>query len=467
MPVRIRQTPYTRSGGANIGPYTVFPDEVFAQLGVIAMAGSDQLPGSLGDNADPADSAYSIVEFDPGPQDTTSAPGRVRQLLKDLVDGGDDVRIFGMGEDFVWDDGSTLEDSAGGAIGSWIFYDVKNCGGDGRWIRGTNGEEECTVSAGILFHEMVHVNLGHPVGTVSEDEMAAVNGENDFRTALGQVPRDPDHWFESDCDCPGGCCIVASVASGSPWSAQVHALRRLRDGLLRGTRVGHQLFDAIHEEYYRFSVSVARTAASDERAREMVDRWLVRPLVRTLELAAARFTDPTASPLAEALADDADSGFLAELGGPSTWRRLRDVLKDAAQGKVPFAVPIFGGAGAAKIFRALASDLPHCPHVRWAIVEPLALYAEARARYAESGSSRTAGAWLEEQFDFWLAELPFEQIFAGLTAREIAADLDALAAKVFTREAVRRRLGERLVAEGRVVIGSPFAERLTRAGYFV
>ena len=97
MPVRIRQTPYTRSGGANVGPYTVFPEEVFAQLGVIAMAGSDQLPGSLGDNPDPADSAYSIVSFDPGPQDTTSAPGRVRQLLKDLVDGGDDVRLMGFG----------------------------------------------------------------------------------------------------------------------------------------------------------------------------------------------------------------------------------------------------------------------------------------------------------------------------------------------------------------------------------
>ncbi len=466
MAVRIRRTPYTRSGGANLGPYTVFPDEVFAQLGVIAMAGSDQLPGSLGDSPDPADSAYSIVTFDPGPQDAATAQGRVRQLFKDLVDGGENVILFGMGEDFVWEDGSTLEDSAGGAIGEWIFYDVKNCGGNGRWIRGTNGEEECTLSAGILFHEMVHVKLNHPVGTVEEDEMAAVEGENDFRTAVGQVPRDPEHWFESDCDCPGGCCIVASVASGSPWSAQVHALRRLRDGLLRGTRIGHQLFDAIHEEYYRFSVSVARTAAADERAREMVDRWLVRPLVRTLELAAAHFTEPETSSLAEALAEDANSGFLAELGGPANWRRLRSLLEDAARGEVPFALPILGGPAAAKIFRALAANLPDCPHVRWAIVQPLALYAEARARYAESGSSRSAGAWLEAQFEAWLAEIPFEQVFAGLTTREIATDLDVLATRIFARQAVRHRIGARLLAEGRVVPSSPFAERLTRAGYF-
>jgi hypothetical protein len=100
---------------------------------------------------------------------------------------------------------------AGGAIGSWIFQDTQNCDGDGRWVRGTDGDEVCVSSAGILYYELGHVFLNHPDGSVDDDERAAVELENDLRIAEAGVPRDPKNWHKSECECPGDCCIVASV----------------------------------------------------------------------------------------------------------------------------------------------------------------------------------------------------------------------------------------------------------------
>src|SRR5262245_40747018 len=121
MPIKIRQTPYQRSGGPHVGPYQVHPDLVRSQLGVIAMAGSNELPTSLGEDPDPASTDLTVISYDPGPQDTTTSGGRVRQLLKDLVDRLDNIILFGVGPDFVWSDGSTLEGSAGMSIGEWVF----------------------------------------------------------------------------------------------------------------------------------------------------------------------------------------------------------------------------------------------------------------------------------------------------------------------------------------------------------
>jgi hypothetical protein len=47
----------------------------------------------------------------------------------------------------------------------------------------------------------------------------------------------------------------------------------------------------------------------------------------------------------------------------------------------PRRVWLPGGA----VFNLLGERLPACPHLRWGIVEPLALYAEARARLCGAG----------------------------------------------------------------------------------
>jgi hypothetical protein len=464
MAIKIRQTPYQRSGGPNVGPYQVHPDRVRADVTVIAMAGSNDLPETLGEDPDSTNPDLTAVSYDPGPQDTSTAPGRVRDGLKTLVDRPGEIILFGVGPDFVWSDGSTIDGSAGAAIGNWIFYDTHNCDGDGRWVRGTDGNEVCTTSAGILFHELGHVFLNHPAGTRDQDERGAVGIENDLREAQGLVKRDPDNWPESDCGCPNGCCIVASTASGSPFSSEVHALRKVRDYTLRNTTFGRRLFDALHREYYSFSIAVCRVMVADAMAKRQVERWLVKPLVRVLLIALEYFRQPdNVHRLGECVRQDHEQGFIAEPDVPSVWQMAQQVLQITSSGQSLTSSLVQLDAGTVRIHQILARSLPGCPHVRWGIINVLSIYAAARAQYAQENDENAVGEWLREAFDEWLGNVPLDDVLDGISSRELISDLRYLASTVFTTPRVRRKLGERI---GVSYNGNPeMAAELQREGY--
>lgn len=466
MTVKIRQSPYERDSGPNAGPYPVHSDLVRAQLGVIAMAGSPDLPVDLGEDDDPADSNYTIVTYDPGPQDSTIAPGRVRQLLSDLVNQPGDVILFGVGPDFVWSDGSTIDASAGAAIGNWIFYDTHNCDGSGRWVRGTDGNEVCTTSAGILFHELGHVSLDHPQGTVDEDEQAAVVVENDLRSAEGLVSRDPANWPESDCGCPNGCCIVASVASGSPFSSEVHDLRRLRDGILRTTDFGKHLFDAIHREYYSFSVAICRVMVGSDKARGDVSHWLVQPLVRSLGLIRQYTERPDQGDvLGEAICNDEADGLVFKSGSWRRWTMAADLLQQVSSGddSLPGPAPI--DRDTREIFAILARSLPECPHVQWGIIEPLIHYASARAAAAKGDSAVEVGRQFEEAIDDWAARVPLTYIEQLMSPQELAGELQELGETLFASSRARGQFAHRFLDESDTDDRRELTRRLREAGY--
>jgi hypothetical protein len=465
MGLKIRQTPYERTGGPHTGPYQVHPDEVRAQLMVIAMAGSGELPGTFAEEPDPVETDFTIISYDPGNQDLTTSAGRVRTLLKALVDRPNAVKIFGVGPDFFWADGTTLEASAGAAIGDWIFYDTQNCDGDGRWIRGTDGNEVCTTAAGILFHELGHRSLNHPVGTVAEDEMAAVGIENDLREAQGLVPRDPARWYEADCGCPGGCCIVASVSTGSPFSAEVHTLRRVRDELLRGTQIGHHLFDILHEEYYSFSVGVCRIMVLHPGAKRHVEQWFVRPFVRALEMALRYSRQPDdIDSLAGYLHDDSQRGFVLGVG-QEEWNKVAEILQFVAEGKTLPRQAVEIDDGTTAIYGLLTQWLPRCPHIKWGIIDLMNIYVEGCARYRSGTDKRALGRWLQAALDRWLGDLPLDHVLHKMSTEELCADLESMASTILIRGPVRRALGERLLRRRKIEPGSAFETRLREAGY--
>ncbi|WP_306536036.1 CFI-box-CTERM domain-containing protein [Geobacter sp.] len=466
MTIRIRQTPFDREFGDNPGTFEVHPDLVLAQIGVIAMAGSEDLPETLGEEPDPGDPDYQIVTYDPGPQDTTTPAGRVRQLLKDLVDSPSVITLIGLGPDFVYPDGYTFEDSAATTYTGGnpdILYDTHNCDGDGRWMTGTDGSEVCTTSAAILFHELCHVHLGHPGADYETDEQEAVGAENDLHLAEGRTPRDPNQ-REVGCGCPDGCCIVASVASGSPFAPEVNALRQVRDRVLRRTETGMHFFDAFFSEYYSFSVPVARIMARDEATRETVAAWLVRPLVKAWDMALAYIRQPGDGTGLEELAREAmESGETY----PSwfSWRQAREVLEQAAAGGSLPAPAGDLGPELETIRGILGERLPACPHVRWGIVAPLAIY----ARLQEFGQGRIApqamDRWLKEALDEWLAALPLEYLQTRMTPEELAHDLPELSTILFSSPESRSAFGARFVKEFSVAPDSRVAEKLRREGY--
>ncbi len=413
--IRIRKTPYMNPKGT----FATHSDEVRAQLGVIAAGGTNTLPASYGDHDDPADPTnYSLVDYDPGTVDTSTASGRVMDRLRNLVTQTESYEIIGMGWDFVFGDGTTVQVEAGLTLGDTVFYDTTNCNGDGRWIIDTGGNHSCTQSSIILYHELGgHAFLHQPPTLSNADaEAQAIHEENDLRVAMGLTPRD-EHQLSSGCGCPGGCCIVASVASGSSYSEEVGELRRLRDGTLRSSRIGEVLFDHIHREYYAFSPAVFRTMVRDPQALMNVETWLVQPLVNVLKLA----RDYAASP------DDAEQLGAKFLAIPAAnqipWESAEWLLRSVATGSMEVAAL---DSGTSEICNLLASWMPRSPHVQWAIIEPLLIYVRARLQFTAPSDAEEVGTWLAGAFEGWLSEMPVEAVAQDLMASEISADLPKL-----------------------------------------
>jgi len=431
--IRIRKTPVVNSKGM----FTLHSDDVRTQLGVIAAGGENNLPDSYGDHDDPADPAnYSVVDFNPGPVDTSTASGRVKDRLHTLVTQSRGYEIIGMGFDFVFSDGTTVQAEAGLTLGTTVFYDTSNCNGDGRWIVDVDDDHSCTVSSVILYHELGgHAFLDQPP-TLSnaEAEAQAIHEENDLRIAMGLKPRDEGK-LDSGCGCPDDCCIVASVATESPFSAEVSELRRLRDGTLRRSRVGEAIFDCIHREYYSFSPKVCRIMVRDLHARINVEGWLVCPLVQILKLV----RDYTRSPGdVRAIGES----FLAiPVHKEIDWGEAEGFLATLCSGDVDRAAL---SGGTREICLLLAEWMPRSPHVRWAIVEPLRIYAAARLRFSAAGDPVETGTWLAQAFESWLAEMPLDGVVQDLMPSEISADLPKLE-QIVGSAGARERIRERIL----------------------
>ncbi|WP_305043110.1 CFI-box-CTERM domain-containing protein [Geoalkalibacter sp.] len=429
MTVRIREADYVTADGTT---YPVRADLVRGHLMVIASGGTMDLEPSFGDTPDPADPAYSIVQYDPEPQDLATNVGKVRQRLKDLVDEGDNNRIVGVDGHTIWSDGTTVETTPAYALGDTLFYDTSNSNGAGRWIIGINGNQECTNPTVILFHELAHSFRNHGLGTVADEEREAIEDENWLREALGLVPRDPER-RDGGAGCPDdGCCIVATVACGSPYAPSVNRLRRLRDDVLRRSPLGARFFDELFREYYAFSVEIARILVRDAQARAQVEQWLVRPLVGILEVMQGYRLAP----------DDVKG-----LGGNllALLRESPAATPDQAHAACRLLEALAAGAttdevahdneATRRIRTLLASWLPRSPQVDWGILGPLRIHGAASARFADSTDAEAAGRWLAARIDAWLRSLPLRAL--GELSPEL---IDEFAASLFAEEEARRAL---------------------------
>src|SRR5215203_1115325 len=151
----------------------------------------------------------------------------------------------------------------------------------------------------ILYHELSHAFhmvtnavLGYTPGCNPSppEEKAAIIDENDLRTQLanflGTAPRlrDPDNYCAQTGCAAQSCCMVASVASGSPLSEEVAALRSVRDNLLRKSEIGFSFFESLHHAYYGISPQVCTLMAQHPSLRPLILEGFVRPLVSTLRL---------------------------------------------------------------------------------------------------------------------------------------------------------------------------------------
>jgi len=324
----------------------------------------------------------------------------------------------------------------------------------------------------IVYHEMSHalrivtnaqLALTAACNPSSPEEAAAMTDENDMRTQLAALLGQPAELRDTAIYCGAlctgptpNCCIVASVASGSPVSEEVQALRGLRDGFLRVSEVGYAFFDRLHYDYYSFSPQVCTLMARRPELSQLVLSGFVRPLISALRLMKAYAIDGLeAAALGRTFASmHADpEQFAATL---SALRGTRAFWTGVSTDDDEIAAQL----SALLRERALPSS-----HINWALIETVRIYGEALEEYALGATAEALGARLAKEFTDWTVALPLDHIWASLSTEQLEIELAfyenllrPAEGKARFRDRLRARFGN--ITAMRMVLdrASPWAE---------
>jgi hypothetical protein len=282
----------------------------------------------------------------------------------------------------------------------------------------------------------------------SAADKSAINAENELRKQIckglfktAQL-RDPDDACVVNCPkkpknkCSFSiCCIIASVASGSPVSREVSALRAVRDTFVRKTDVGFAFFNKLFYDYYGFSPQICTIMAGRPALAPMVLQGFVRPLIVALRLLQAYALDGL---------NDARLGRLfvdhhPDRKSAATALTLLNQARAFSQGDVSGADEL-----CQSVARLLRERAWPSAHVRWGLIEPVRIYGEALEAYAAGARSSDVGRLLRRAFIAWAAEMPLDHVWATLTAKQARKELAIYESRLLRSVAARARFRERL-----------------------
>jgi hypothetical protein len=377
-----------------------------------------------------------------------------------------DIIILALDSSFVLTDG-TLLSSFGGLtlpVGNsenpttsvLVLYDTSQAGGSGYCAKGlVSGNYDLqTPNPVILYHELSHafrdatstsLSLSASGCTASPEEAAAETDENDMRTQLAIPLRDTtDHCGQN---CSGGagpntgsCCIIASIATGSPYSGDVNQLRLLRDSFLRASETGHTLFDHFFYDYYDFSPQLCTMMAKSGTLRSSAELYMVRPLTLCLELI-RHYTLDQFTP------EDLGAFFQESLRtSPElqnlTADNLEQALKLLADVRRGVRVPELASVG---VDPELTDRICSSPYVGWMIVDPLDMYASALLGRAQGQTPAEIGQQLASRIDKWAADMPITESWSILSEYELDKELRFLSTTTLRHEEFRSVFARRLI----------------------
>lgn len=347
-----------------------------------------------------------------------------------------DIIIFPVGGAFALADGTMITSAAGVAlpVGDAInptaadvatIYDTSQCNGAGYWVDREGGGTTGMPSSGILYHELSHCwhfVTGTAAPTSAAEEEAAENDENDMRDQLGIDHREPTSHDGGCGGGPTGCCVVATVASGSPYSEEVNRLRVVRDQLLRRGRVGEDFFERLHYDYYSFSPEVVRLMGRSRPTHDFVRDSFVVPLLAGLQL------------ISTCVSSKGDLEAIA------------DVLKCESERLVAVTEPNLPGAATHGELARIAEIALRSPYVRWALLDVIALWINLAPRVTEASRSAIGSAGRDAVCS-WASRLPLSPLWDELTPSRVVAclrELDDLLWDYDSRSAFAARLCARL-----------------------
>lgn len=462
---------FIQNDSGTVGSGSVFPDRAEADLLCICQADT-----GLGENAPVGD----LLQVTYTESLSGTCPDRLNLLVNTnfgVNPSNIDIIVVAVDGSFTLNDGTLLTNNAGLTfpVGSTdnptgsvlVVYDTSQNNGLGYCVKGlVSGNQDLIMpNSVILYHELSHalrdatnssLSLAATGCAASPEENAAETDENDMRTQLGIPLRDSTDHCGGSCsaaacgtasggcltDCSGTttCCVVASIATGSPYSAEVNAMRQVRDKFLRRSYVGFSFFDKLFYDYYGFSPEVCRLMAFSPALRERVEKHFVRPLTLALSLIHAYTLDQAD---AAELGRRFEAGLQAspELSGMSSEEVFEAVgVLDAVRRGDPLPDPTLSEISRLLSGRAMTSE-----PVRWALMDTVAVYARALVWRQEGVSTAAIGERLATYFDEWAVEMPFTDVWSGLAKYEIGQELAFLQKCLLRTPQARMRFAERLV----------------------
>lgn len=433
----------------------VFPDRAFQHLVQIS-----NMDGGIGQDPPVGDLIHvTYTQSQTGP-----CPNRLNTLVNTsfptIPADPTDIIILALDNTFVASNGTLLGAFGGETLkpgqtdsngftnptnSALVLYDTSQDGGAGYCAKGlASGKYDLqSPNSVILYHELSHafrictnsqLSLAHPgVCPASPEETAAEVDENDMRTQLGIPLRDTtDHCANPGC--PTNCCIVATIATGSPYSREVNALRQVRDSFLRRSEVGYSFFEHLLYDYYGFSPEVTRMMALTPELKKLIETWFVRPLTASLSLIRAWSLDGC---------DENEIGKRFEQSAAEidltveNARLVRDMLQARAE------IPAFN-SDLVELADLLQQRAQPSPYIEWGLMQPTCMYLDACVWRSEGLSPSALGERLTVAFDAWASAMPMLDVWHRLPRYSINEELAFLHRALLRTPESRLRFGERL-----------------------
>jgi hypothetical protein len=405
---------------------------VLTELGFGHLLEIAKLDVGLGENDVAADPKGVEVTY--AQSETGVCPDRLNALANSVgFTSPPDIIIFPVGGSFMLSDGTAITSVAGVAlpVGNALnpttgdvvtIYDTSQCTGSGYWVDKEGGGTTGFPSTAIIFHELshcFHFVTGTTAATGAAEEVAAENDENLVRDQLGIDHRNAASHTGGCGGGPTGCCVVATVSSGSPYSTEVNRLRIFRDHFLRRGRVGHDFFDRLHYDYYAFSPEVLRAMSHSKALHRTVRDNFVNPL-----LAGLAVVTQYSSSGADALAVGREIKEQVPMASSPNGFAALDTNDDRGD-------PL-----------AWATKAAASPHVCWALVEVIALWDEISS-HADELDAEALGRRAIAAIERWAPDIPLSPVWSNLNSAEAVTALAELDVLLLTDES-RQRFGQRL-----------------------
>lgn len=364
-----------------------------------------------------------------------------------------------------------------------VVYDTEGCNGSGYWVRDTHNNKIVEGPITILFHELAHAyHWAHRSSQwCTTGHAQVIADENLMRVQFTLPKRNPAN-DEGGCGPPSTYsnpwedCFIVSAVSGSPRSVQVREFQRIRDSLLRPTRLGRALFATLFGEYYQFAPRVVADMEAAPELKEQIKRLVVEPLLDLLMLTELHVRldlrgGALDQEVTQVFAQGWDRLGRQEISADTVARlaalmvRITSGLNGtAAQPETtpPQSAPSDPDATLRYLASTIHAGTPRTRALAWCLAQPLTIYwATLRLlvmdQEATQESAVSPGEQLAVAIEGWLAQAPLHWGPAAACADTVSADLQALAASVFTSRAVRHRIGARMLAHS----PGPLRPRLT------